>query len=302
MMAEPIETYEHAVTEGLKQGAASLKRVSPGLWSLSLANGRLVPGTARIDDMGWFLLDVPLDEVVGRRRTGLACKRLYDLLKWNAGLPGAAKFVVEPRDRSVRLRVEIPLDQGGRPGLAGEITLACQGCKAALRKFCDNAKSPGSAPIGGLSRTQPGDSRCDLQRLCREAGWNFVERASGRLSVALAASNGSYRAILAQRENADVSVSVDVAVWTSLPKVSRRSLALLLLSTAAFVRMVRPTVVETDKSRARFEMVFDSPCTSPQLAHALAALSRACDLCARESKLLQDRETIAREYLSAMSV
>lgn len=305
MMKDAIQVHEDSITKALMQGAASVRHVASGAWDLSLANGRLVPAGVRIDDMGWFLLDAPLDHGADTKRIALSGKGLYDLLEWNAELPGGAKFVVEPRDLSVHLRVEIPLDQDERADPAGQVRLACRGCEAALDRLYDNGKSSrvSSIGIGDLSREQAPASRCDLRRLCTQTGWDFVERASGRLSVELEAPNGSYRAILAERENADVSVSVDVAVWTSLSRASRRPLALLILSTAGFVRMVRPVVVEQgEKSRARFERVFDGPCTQAQLAHALAALSLACGFCAQECKLVQEDETIAREYLSAVSV
>ena len=303
MMMEATRAHEKLITNALEQEAASVKHVAPKSWDLSLANGRLAAASARIDDAGWFLLDAPLDHGTGAKRTALSGKRLHDYLKWNAELTGGAKFVVEPRDRSARLRVEIPLDLGERADPAGQVHLACQGCKAALEKLCDGRKERHSVSLVDLSRGRADTSRCDLLRLCRETGWGFVERSSGRISVELEVLNGSHSAILAERENGDISASVDVAVWTSLSGASRRSLDLLILSTAGFVRMVRPAVVkEGDKSRARFEMVFSSPCRPAQLAHALSALSLACRFCAQECRLLQKDETIAREYLSAMSV
>ncbi|MEK6289230.1 MAG: hypothetical protein AABO57_26255 [Acidobacteriota bacterium] len=301
-MAYPANRRDGRVLESLKKCAASAEQSGGGRWSFALGNGKSFAVTARAVDE-WLLLDLPLTDRIARGE-------MWDLLRMNATLEGPSKFVLMPDNRSVHLRADIPLfeEEYGETECEGEtdddparrVETACAGLKAALRSFRGEATNKRVVKSGQSEGVDESRAQ-ELQRLCGEAGWPFIERAAGKLAIDLDARGGFYQALVEQRSSG-AHVSVEVAVCDALAATSRQAISTLLLKTGGVVRMARPSVDEQEsRVAARFEVAFVAPPTAIELAHALSSLSVACSLCGRETQALRD-ETIANDYLAIAGI
>lgn len=301
-MTYPANRRDGRVLESLKKCAASAEQSGGGRWGFALVNGKSFAVTARAVDE-WLLLELPLTDRIARGE-------MWDLLRMNACLEGSSKFVLMPDNRSVHLRADIPLfdeeyDQTECDGetdedLARRVETACAGLKGALHSFRGEATN-GRAMKSGQTEGADESRAQELQRLCAEAGWPFIERAAGRLAIDLDARGGFYQALVEQR-GWGARVSVEVAVCDDLSATSRQAITTLLLKTGGVVRLARPSVDEQEsRIAARFEVAFVALPTALELAHALSSLSVACSLCGRETRVLRD-ETIANDYLAIAGI
>jgi hypothetical protein len=274
----------------LVKTAEKVKRRHPGHWDFALANGRVLKGTAEISD-GWLVMSAPLKK--RSKPTVASLDRMWRLLKLNARLAGGAKYALDSEHR-LSVRAELPLDDEPR---MDRITDACAGFKDASARLRDRKTAAHADNSSWASSADVEGTPCDLQELCREAGWPFVERSGDRLAVALDVPDGFHQAII-EKHKGVVHVGVELGVAAAASSVSRHALSVLLMTANRVVRLCRAAVGQNDgQPSTRFEVAW--PCCPPavELAHALAALSMACRLCAREAEALQD-EVIAREYLS----
>ena len=259
----------------------------------------MLRATAHITD-NWFLLDAAIP--TNGKQPALLAKDLWNLLKQNAEIRGVAKLALSPFDQSLHLGAEIPWDGKALP--TEEIRLACEGCEAAWVRF-HTAKGHNhtASAVGRLSNGEADGENsngepADWQRLCGEAGWELIERPSGRLSAELDVPGGSYQADLERREDGARGLSVQIAVFEALSPLSKASVGLLLLNACGYVRMARAMAKESDqRTAAGFEVVIGSEPTAQQVGWALSALSVACRMCHREVKALRD-EAVSQEHLS----
>jgi len=308
------------ITATLNQCCASVESSGHTRWTFPLSDGTDVQTTACMDG-GWLLLDAPFFQSPTTNHES----RLWQLLQWNATLPGGAKFAAPPAGPAVHVRAEVLLeDEVDLPRRIGE---ACAGFKVAAAKAArvDVIRSPLPPREPVLSPVEGGhDERVqwmaakddgapnaefvecspatDLAAQCRESGWAFAER-SGKLIVNLEVPDAFQQAVVEAKTQRRVAVLVDVITsGEPLAMPCQEALALLLLRTCAVVRMARAVVEERAAGvAARFEVLFsDTPC-SAELAHAFSALSVACRISSREAAVLQHDETVAREYLTSVS-
>ncbi|MEK6324276.1 MAG: hypothetical protein AABN33_21770 [Acidobacteriota bacterium] len=316
-MSYPANRHDSRIFESLKKCAPSAEMIGGGRWSFALANGKSFAVTARTVDE-WFVLDAPLTDRIARGE-------MWDLLLMNASLEGLSKFVLMPDNRSVHLRADIPLldeeycESDSEGEINDDLTLrvleACAGLKAAFRMFRGETSNEHALPLGAppapaaIPRESPSvqsegadKSRVqELQRLCGDAGWPFIERSAGKLVVDLEARGGFYQALVEQR-SAGADVSVEVALFDDLAPTSRQALSALLLKTGALVRLARPSIEKKENQiAARFVVGFATMPAAAELAHALCSLSVACSMCGREARAIKD-ETIARDYLAIAGI
>ena len=298
-MTYPTNRRESAILKALRECASSTEQIGSGRWNLALANGKSLTVTARLFDE-WLLLDSPLSDRVARRD-------MWNLLRMNATLEGLSKFVLMADNRSVHLRADVPLldehdlERDSDDELDGELTArlhsACAGLKAAFRSFQGetmNQHRVSTAPKN--SKANGGSGAGELQSVCGDAGWPFIERSAGKFVVDLDARGGFYQATVEQRD-AGAHVSVEIA-QAAVAETSRQALSALLLKAGGLVRMARPSLEEKEGDiAARFEVRFDAMPTAFELTHAFSSLSVACTLCGREARSIED-EVIAREYLA----
>jgi hypothetical protein len=169
-------------------------------------------------------------------------------------------------------------------------------------------KAPAPRPSGRDGPPEPPDVR----ELCREAGWEFTERASGTLSVGLDAGKGACRALIGHGPGRPVRLAVELAAGRALTPAARRAVGLLGLRAGAIVRMVRGAVEEdgsdaeaepsgpdrrSRNAAVRLEVVLGPAPTPARIDHALSALSVAWRMCGREALALCGQRA-AKEYLS----
>jgi len=212
-----------------------------------------------------------------------------DLLVRNATLPGLVKFVITT-DGSVWLCADLPLHEG--IDIAARIREACTG-------FVSAWTGEPTDPAASSATDSPGtadDEPINLKQICAEAGWPFVERASGKLAVELEVANGFYQALLVPTGRG-VQITCDLATCDAAPPVSRQAISGLLLAASRAVRLGRAAIAPGEVPPvARFEVVFaGAPCPL-ELASALESLSVACSHCGEEINLLQDH-AVAQRYL-----
>ena len=274
-----------AIGEGLAKRAITVTRTGYGSWSLDLANGTRFAATARHDD-GWLLLDAPM-------HAPLPVSRGTELLAANASLAGGARFVLGSADSSLRVRAEVPLDDG--IDLRRRVAEACAGFEAA--KTILTVPHEGGGVAEG---PEPGGADIDVAALCRETGWASHGRATA-VAVDLDVPGAFRQAAVEVRPDARVAVSAPVAGDPSVDGMPstprcRDALTLLLLRASGSVRMVRATTTAAGGA-ARFEVVLAGEPAVAELAHAFAALSVACRVAGREAVVLGHDDGVARLYL-----
>lgn len=274
-----MKSQEKLILESLRAVAGFVEPSGNHRWKFALANGRRIPASARLTD-DWLLFDAPLHGIDEGRD-------LWRLLALNAQLNGGAKFaLVGPH---TRLRAEIALTD--EIDAATRLTETCAALKEAL-SLAEGLRDDGPHSLSIIST-----NRASLPSLCSQAGWAFTERDGGKLVVNLEARNGFHQALIEQARGG-VSISTEIMRARGLSLLSRQSLGALLLRASAELRMARAAVEEEeDQSTIRFEARFDSAPASMEIDRALAALSLACALCARESRSLEN-DFLARQYLA----
>lgn len=274
-----MKSQEKLILESLRSIAGFVEPSGNHRWKFALANGRRIPASARVTE-GWLLFDAPLQGIDEGRD-------LWRLLALNARLGGGAKFALA--GPHTRLRAEIALTD--EIDAATRLTQTCAALKEAL------SLAEGLRDDGPPHRSIISTNRASLPSLCNEAGWAFTERDGDRLAVSLEARSGFHQALI-EPSRGGVSISTEIMRAQNLSQLSRQSLGVLLLRASAELRMARAAVEEEEGQwSVRFETRFDSVPGSMEIDRALAALSLACALCAREVKSLQD-DFLARRYLA----
>ena len=269
---------DDGVEAALEAHTASCVPIEPRAWKVAIANGSEVHATARVAE-GWLLFESAL--------TGAAGRDPWELLRWNAVLPGGVKFALRRGDPMPHLRAELPL--GVDLDVAARIGQAFAGFSAA------SALLAGATHVDGDGVLADGDDAgIDLPRLCAEAGWPFVARASGALAVTLESGLEFRQATLTTEGNA-VRASVPLVTNDgSRPAVRRMAVAALALRASAAVRMARAAATDMELCS---EVVLAGAPAPAELGHALAALSVACRLCAGELGILAEDGAVAGLYL-----
>jgi hypothetical protein len=279
---------EEIISAVFSECAALAQASGDGGWKLSLAGGKTIPASARLLD-DWLTFDAPFD----RSRRSIDCWRLLAL---NFGLSRPGKIALVQGRLHARIEVALPEDER-LPRACAE---ACAGivevAEALERLACDVGKA-GPPPVASTQA----DTEVNLVDVCKEAGWDFVERAEGALAVRLDTRAGFHQALV-ERSARGAVVGVEVWRATGLTELSRRAIGAFLLRASGRVRMARATVEECgEQSIIGFEARLGANPRAEEMRSALSALSIACDWCAREVAHLQD-ERVAEGYLAINSV
>ena len=260
-------------------------------WNFTVSNGRPLPVTARIDD-GFLLLDAPAGF-----RAGVPA--LPQLLEWNSDLAAAAKFALLPSPWRTRLRAEFVLDEetdlpvrlleslNGFLGGASRLH-ASDSCEAASGA----ALRPDNAGRSALGR---------IPDLLKQTGWQFQERDSGQVKVDLEARGGLCQAAVGESASG-VIADVELARADSMTPSSRLAVAAFLLTLNGALRLVRGYMQQAESQIAiGLQVRFGAFPSAGEMDHALAALSVACQACARETRILLDK-TVAEQYLAILDL
>jgi hypothetical protein len=275
------------IAAALEKCATSVVRIADAQWLLSLTNGAELTVHAGVHD-DWLILEGPRVPGFGFRGGHASgepdAAGLWSLLRVNAALVGGAKCALEPDLSGTQVRAEVPLDDD--IDVARRITQACTGIKSAAARVHGSAAydSPVAAPL----------THAELEALCRATPWTCVVRKEC-VAVDLQVQ-GAFRALVTARPDGKIAASVDLngRPADSSSPVCRAALAHFLLRINRVVRMARAAAAgETP----RLETVFADAPTAPELNHALAALSVACRMAAREAEVLACEVEAARAYL-----
>lgn len=295
-MTDSLQPYDAAIDAALREHARCVEPRGAGRWEFQLGGEVPLPASAWLEG-GWLrLVAVP-----GRQEPGpLDAPRLRQMLQDNAALQGGAKFGLNGEVAEVLPGAEIPLADD-LADLEGRIRRACAGLGQGADAFCGRNLDAAAETLPGPEL--PGGY--DLASLCREAGWRIVERADGQVAVPLEVPEMYLQASIRPRGQDGLRLEVPLEGAPGAAAVCHSAVHVLLLSACRAVRMARATARVRPAEAAEgaeevqygWEVVLAGPVAAWELDHALAALSVACRLCAREVKTLHD-ETIARQYLA----
>lgn len=221
----------------------------------------------------------------------------WPLLRFNASLTGPMRLALAPGAGTIDLRAEIWIeDEVDVEARAAALGHDMRSALSALRDANHVEQSRGAAPIESCGPASSGTDR--LVHLCAEAGWPCVERGSGRVTVEIDTGFSSYHARLEHTAGGSVSAIVDLVDAPASPPAPRAAIGLLLLTTAAAVRVVKGVVMTHDEGeRAGLAVTCEGAGSSDALDRALSALTVACRLAGREAQALR-HEAIALEYLA----
>lgn len=264
----------------------------------------------------WLVLSGELSDAARSRSS-------WDALRRTAASPGLAKLVIAPSARTLVLRADVPTEDGidvaarAREARDGIKRLA-EGCDDGAEALSHNGTDDGAAFDKAQAKEAPSSTRTvddaikiddtveadrapetGLGALVAEAGWAFVQRAAGRLAIDLGVPGQFHQAIVEPRNAGGCRVRVELARLGDVADETRAAVAVLLLTVAHVVRFVRAGAEPLDGTTAVFvEVDIESAATSPEIHHALSALSVACRMAGREVKALMDLD-LARSYLAA---
>jgi len=293
-MTAPTKERNRLISDTLERVSPRVQADGKGRWDFALVNGTSAAAHAALQE-GWLNLVVPLQEATDPESD-------WSLLRDNGTLPGLCKFALDDGQRCRHLRVDLPLDWESEPVfLSRRLREACTGFLAVLGRLHGSRESGELKDAGNACDVEGNHAEgTDLPHLLNEAGWQCAQRSASKFTVDLDVRGGLSQAVVEVAECRGVVVAfTDVAKWEAPGREQREAAAVLLLSASKFIRMARATVVENEKeSAARFEVRFESPATSPELSHALSALSVAASLCRNEAQSFED-ERIAKAYLAA---
>jgi len=292
-VSDPFCQYDLPVAELLRRHGNAVWPAGSGAWDVQLGGGPKFKASVRLQD-DWLLWQARPGRRPGKPP---GARRLENLLQQNGRLAGGAKFALDAHRPQVLLAAEIPLDD--QIDLDRRIADACAGLREGRKLLAgkhptdqDNQQENQTAP----APEHPAD--CDLPGLCEQAGWPFSRRAGVRLAVPLDVREGFHQALLEPTGAGGVRAWVELGNVRSGASVGRIAVAVLLLRGCGAVRMARAAASPAADQTAFFwEISWGDVPGAGELDHALASLSMACRLSAREVPLVQD-ESIARHYLT----
>ncbi len=266
----------------LRKCADEIEPAGPWRWMCAVQNGTRLQVAARFEE-GFLSLACLPDEI----RTGTC--GLEDALLGNGTLAGGVKLAFDYSSGRLRLQTDIAvLDE---KQLADRLWWAING----FHDGCRLLQAPASGFDHSVSETtESGDA---LGELLRETSWASAERAPNDYSIELDHDIPA-RARIRMSKTGVVS-SLELVRAKVMAETNRQALAVFLLSATGALRLVRAYAEESDAGWC-FGMQVGLP-PSPaveEIDHALAALTAAHRMCARETSVLLD-DSAARRYLAA---
>jgi hypothetical protein len=287
-LLEPSRSLDQVLREILSRNAsATIRPRDEGGWTVRRFAKVLPEVHADAGAEGWSLR-VPLAHA---RPTA---DQYWRALEWNHSFDTGAKLVLEPDGLTLGLRAELPLDDDVDPvpsvrrafdGLVGAIQLTRQ-------LF---AGQPAPSALNSLAGEA--HDRCDLTSLCAGSDWSSHARANG-FAMTLETPAGFHQAFVEQDARWGVVARVELLAVGETTDSGRRATGRFLLEASRLIRFARAIrwSLPDGKQGLGFEVLLGWAVTPRQFSSALAALSVACRMCAREIGSLGD-ERIARAYL-----
>lgn len=297
-MNDLAEQRRRALADCLGQYADTIESAGPDAWRLAL------PGTTPLRTIvraegDWLLWHAPFEaNLLGV----LTAKCIAGLLRGNGNLPSGAKFCLDEHPGRLSLSAETPLCDS-IANLAQRVAATAAGFRLARDGFQNlllgeaDPFGPRAAPASG-EPTPDRSLPCDPAALCREAGWPGTERESGQVAVPLEVRGAFHQALIAPSEDGGLHLEVDLGN-AQTQTVGAAAAEVFLLGACRVVRLARAAAALAEGVAAyRWEATLGPPPSGAELDAALAALSVACQISAREIEALLD-EKMAREFLKS---
>ena len=251
-------------------------------WRCAIQNGARLPISASLQE---DFLHLECRPEAGRKD---ACTTEQALLG-NRTLTGGVKLALNGAGRGLRLVTDILILEEKQ--LMNRLQLAIDGFHLAQRLL----KWPASHL--NFQAAQPVPPPIDLGSMLRELSWPSAERGPNEFSAELDANSAPPAAIRGTKSG--VRLSVELVRSNAPAEVTRRALAVFLLTATSALRMAR-AYAEEQQGGLACGIEVDLPATpvAEEIGHALAALSVAHGMCARETTVLLN-QAVAQCYLAA---
>jgi hypothetical protein len=271
----------------LDKCSTELEATGPWRWRCVVQDGALLPLTSSVEE-GFLQLAGQPEEHGGTARL------LERALLENNTLAGGVKFALNAASRGLHLRTEILVLQ------EKQLLERVQWALAGFHDGCRRLKSLDSSDQGIVAPTA-GPSGIRLGELLRETLWSCTERGPNEFSVDLRRAPAP-PARITTNEYGVVS-SVELVRCDTEAEISRQALSVFLLTASSALRLVRAHAVEEAEGQRSFGLQVSLPAAPAveEIDHALAALSTAYWMCAREANVLRD-EAAAQCYLSVRNL
>lgn len=270
----------------LNKCSAGLHSAGPWRWQCLVQNGSRLPLTASLEEGFLQLAGCP----EAHRRP---VRALENALRGNATLAGGVKFALDAASRGLHLRTDIVLLDEKQ--LLDRVRWALDGFHQGYNRL----KSLDSGGQGAEARAA-GPSAVRLGELLRESGWSCTERGANEFCADLSADPAPPARITAHDEG--VVLSVDLVRCLPSAEAARKALSIFLLTASYSLRLACACAGEEEgQPRFGFQVRLPAAPAAEEIDHALAALSTACRMCAREANVLLD-ESAARCYLAVRNV
>jgi len=254
----------------------------PWNWRFAIQNGMRLPVTAKFEEE--FLHLTHSTEV-----HCLSTELLERILLGNCRLSGGAKIVLAETGGTFAVSADIAVLEENQ--LRERLCLAMCGLQDGMLLL----KSGDLAPAAECQESFANEP--ELERLLQASSWPSTESGPNEFSVELNADSGV--AALIRRTKNSVVVSVEFVRPASLSEVCRRAMAVFLLTASGSLRFVRAYAAESQGQWSFGMQVGLSTVPAPEeIDHALAALTVAHRVCARESNV-HLYEAAASCYLAA---
>ncbi len=269
----------------LNKFSSQMEPEGPWQWKCVVQNGTRLQISAAFED--GFL------QLACRRKTSRqsACT-LERALQRNKTLTGGVKLALDAFSTGLHLRTDI---------LVLDEKQLLSRLEWALKGFHDGNRLPNSSGAhDDRSISQTADSGVSLGDLLRETSWLCTERGPNEFSANLDA-NSAATAIIRMNRYA-VELNLELVRSSAAAEANRLAIAVFLLTASSALRLARAFAVEADGNVTLGLQVslFATP-TSEEIEHALAALSIAHRMCARETNVLLDNAA-ARYYLATREI
>jgi len=212
-------------------------------------------------------------------------------LRWHSSLEGNAKFALERSSSLVRLRAEIPIEDGANISL--QLDESLRGLARAHQVL--QGAGAVAAPFVADAPTVPPSA--ELVDVAREAGFAVQVRSDGSTLVDLPARSETIRALLTA-DVRGVRAHVELLRSDSASASCRAAVSLLLLRASGAIRFARPFVCGADNELAcGFEVRIVAPVALATCVRALEALAVAASSCNAELLSLLE-PSVAERYLA----
>ncbi len=270
----------------LDKCSAKMEPAGPWRWRCVVQNGAALPLSASLEE-GFLQLAAPPEALHGTTRG------LEHALLGNDTLAGGVKFALNAASRGLHLRTEIVLLEETQ--LLDRVHWALAGFHHGYHRL----KSLDS-PDDGMIAPTAGASGVRLGELLRETSWSCTERGPNDFSADLGADSAPPARITANEHG--IAFRVELVRCNTAAELARQALAVFLLTASSALRLVRAHAVEGEgERRFGFEVCLPATPALEEIDHALAALSTAYRMCAREASVLLD-QAAAQCYLDVRDI